>query len=77
MISSGDNVQDLKPIVSGISQTLRPVVPAATNEEDHLRDALKFASACGALTVNGGKCANKQPQITNFRVEYHLHLRST
>ncbi|RVW41683.1 Protein auxin signaling F-BOX 2 [Vitis vinifera] len=47
VISSGDNVQDLKPIVSGISQTLRPVVPAATNEEDHLRDALKFASACG------------------------------
>uniref|UniRef100_F6HFQ0 Mediator of RNA polymerase II transcription subunit 25 n=1 Tax=Vitis vinifera TaxID=29760 RepID=F6HFQ0_VITVI len=31
MISNGDNVQDLKPIVSGISQTLRPVVPAAAN----------------------------------------------
>lgn len=52
MISSGDNVQDLKPIVSGISQPLRPVVPAAANVS--ILNNLSQARVMNSAALSGG-----------------------
>ena len=52
MISSVDNVQDLKPIVSGISQPLRPVVPAAANVS--ILNNLSQARVMNSAALSGG-----------------------
>ncbi|GLU04780.1 hypothetical protein SLE2022_219120 [Rubroshorea leprosula] len=58
MITSGDNVQEVKPTVSGVTQPLRPVPPAAANV--NILNNLSQARVMNSAALTGGSSIGLQ-----------------
>ncbi|XP_059655542.1 mediator of RNA polymerase II transcription subunit 25-like isoform X2 [Cornus florida] len=76
MISNNDNVQDLKPMVRGISQPLCPVRPAAANGSI-LNNLSQAREMMNSTALSGGTSIGLQPIGGNFMAMHMPNMISS